>query len=59
MSMTAIDNTMNPGEYWNHCAQEWHNVAEGAHYAGQDEVETYFEELSTNAAFIRGELGYN
>lgn len=46
-----------PHAYWTHCAQEWKNVADGAHEAGNLPQEMLYKELADSARYMDRLLG--
>lgn len=51
--MTHTDDVKtSPHDYWSHCHQEWKNVRDGAHMAGNLSVELFFEDLQDSAQYV-------
>lgn len=46
-----------PRTYWKNCSYGWHNLAEGAAFAGNKRVALYFEELANSADLMLYILG--
>lgn len=57
MIHTDARNMTNPHAYWAHCAQEWKNVADGAHEAGNLPQEMLYKDLADSARYMDRLLG--